>query len=142
MGTVREIRGTNVVLRLFDNSSQMTYFFNGKRYSGIMIGSYVGIKRGHYTIVVKIEKEYAQDILHDTTIQEFSKDRFIREVEAKVIGSFVREKYVSGMVAFPQIFNDVILLPNEQITSIISGENFGGNQPPKNPEAYFTIGEI
>ncbi|MEY8719358.1 ATP-binding protein [Ligilactobacillus murinus] len=142
VGTVREIRGTNVVLRLFDNSSQMTYFFNGKRYSGIMIGSYVGIKRGHYTIVVKIEKEYAQDILHDTTIQEFSKDRFIREVEAKVIGSFVREKYVSGMVAFPQIFNDVILLPNEQITSIISGENFGGNQPPKNPEAYFTIGEI
>lgn len=135
-------RGTNVVLRLFDNSSQMTYFFNGKRYSGIMIGSYVGIKRGHYTIVVKIEKEYAQDILHDTTIQEFSKDRFIREVEAKVIGSFVREKYVSGMVAFPQIFNDVILLPNEQITSIISGGNFGGNQPPKNPEAYFTIGEI
>lgn len=142
VGTVREIRGTNVILRLFDNSAQMTYFFNGERYSGIMIGSYVGIKRGHYTIVAKIEKEYAQDILHDTTVQEFSKDRFIREVEAKVIGSFVREQYVSGMVAFPQIFNDVILLPNEQITSIISGENFGGNQPPKNPKSYFTIGEI
>lgn len=142
VGTVREIRGTNVVLRLFDNSAQMTYFFNGERYSGIMIGSYVGIKRGHYTIVAKIEKEYAQDILHDTTVQEFSKDRFIREVEAKVIGSFVREQYASGMVAFPQIFNDVILLPNEQITSIISGENFGGNQPPKNPKSYFTIGEI
>ena len=54
VGTVREIRGTNVIIRLFDNSSQMTYFFNGKRYSGVMIGSYIGIKRGHYTIVVKM----------------------------------------------------------------------------------------
>lgn len=142
VGTVREIRGTNVVIRLFDNSSQMTYFFNGKRYSGIMIGSYIGIKRGHYTIVVKIEKEYAQDVLRDTTVQEFSKDRFFRELEAKVIGSFVREKYVSGMVAFPQIFNDVILLPNEQITAIISGESSGNNRPPSNPNSYFTIGEI
>lgn len=142
VGTVREIRGTNVVIRLFDNSSQMTYFFNGKRYSGIMIGSYIGIKRGHYTIVVKIEKEYAQDVLRDTTVQEFSKDRFFRELEAKVIGSFVREKYISGMVAFPQIFNDVILLPNEQITTIISGESSGDNRPPSNPNSYFTIGEI
>lgn len=142
VGTVREIKGTNVVIRLFDNSSQMTYFFNGKRYSGIMIGSYVGIKRGHYTIVVKIEKEYAQDVLRDTAVQEFSKDRFFRELEAKVIGSFVREKYISGMVAFPQIFNDVILLPNEQIISIISGESTGDNRPPSNPNSYFTIGEI
>lgn len=142
IGTVREIKGTNVVIRLFDNSSQMTYFFNGKRYSGVMIGSYIGIKRGHYTIVVKIEKEYAQDILRDTTIQEFSKDRFFRELEAKVIGSFVREKYVSGMVAFPQIFNDVVLLPNEQISSIISGESVRGDGFPTNLNSYFTIGEI
>jgi hypothetical protein len=142
VGTVREIRGTNVIIRLFDNSSQMTYFFNGKRYSGVMIGSYIGIKRGHYTIVVKIEKEYAQDIFHDTMVQEFSKDRFIREVEAKVIGSFVRDKYTSGMVAFPQIFNDVILLPNEKIGSIISGEGTEDPKPPSDPKSFFKIGEI
>lgn len=142
VGTVREIRGTNVIIRLFDNSSQMTYFFNGKRYSGVMIGSYIGIKRGHYTIVVKIEKEYAQDVFHDTMVQEFSKDRFIREVEAKVIGSFVRDKYISGMVAFPQIFNDVILLPNEKIGSIISGEGTDDPKPPSNPKSFYKIGEI
>lgn len=147
VGTVREIRGTNVIIRLFENSSQMTYFLNGHRYSGVMIGSYIGIKRGHYTIVAKIEKEYAQDIFHDTKIQEFSKDRFIREVEAKVIGSFVREKYISGMVAFPQIFNDVILLPNEKISSIICGdtspeENPTGGNPSTNPELFFKIGNL
>jgi hypothetical protein len=142
VGTVREIRGTNVIIRLFDNSSQMTYFLNGKRYSGVMIGSYIGIKRGHYTIVVKIEKEYAQDIFHDTMVQEFSKDRFIREVEAKVIGSFVRDKYISGMVAFPQIFNDVILLPDEKIGSIISGEGTNDSKPRPNPKLFFKIGEM
>lgn len=147
VGTVREIRGTNVIIRLFENSSQMTYFLNGHRYSGVMIGSYIGIKRGHYTIVAKIEKEYAQDIFHDTKIQEFSKDRFIREVEAKVIGSFVREKYISGMVAFPQIFNDVILLPNEKISSIICGdtsteEDPTGGNPSTNPELFFKIGNL
>lgn len=142
VGTVREIRGTNVIIRLFDNSSQMTYFLNGKRYSGVMIGSYIGIKRGHYTIVVKIEKEYAQDIFHDTMVQEFSKDRFIREVEAKVIGSFVRDKYISGMVAFPQIFNDVILLPDEKIGSIISGEGTNDSKPLPNPKSFFKIGEM
>ena len=147
VGTVREIRGTNVIIRLFENSSQMTYFLNGHRYSGVMIGSYIGIKRGHYTIVAKIEKEYAQDIFHDTKIQEFSKDRFIREVEAKVIGSFVRKKYISGLVAFPQIFNDVILLPNEKISSIICGdtspeENPTGGNPSTNPELFFKIGNL
>lgn len=147
VGTVREIRGTNVIIRLFENSSQMTYFLNGHRYSGVMIGSYIGIKRGHYTIVAKIEKEYAQDIFHDTKIQEFSKDRFIREVEAKVIGSFVRENYISGMVAFPQIFNDVILLPNEKISSIICGdtsteEDPTGGNPSTNPELFFKIGNL
>ena len=92
--------------------------------------------------MVKIEKEYAQDVLRDTTVQEFSKDRFFRELEAKVIGSFVRGKYTSGMEAFPQIFNDVILLPSEQITAIISGESSGDNRSPSNPNSYFTIGEI
>lgn len=147
VGTVREIKGTNIIIRLFENSSQMTYFLNGHRYSGIMIGSYIGIKRGHYTIIAKIEKEYAQDIFHDTKIQEFSKDRFIREVEAKVIGSFVREKYISGMVAFPQIFNDVILLPNEKIASIICGDTSTEEDPTEgnpstNPELFFKIGNL
>lgn len=123
IGTVKEIRGTNVVARLFGNSSQMIYFLNGERYSGVMIGSYIGIKRGHYTIVAKIEKEYAQDTLRDITTQEFSKDRFIREVEVKVLGSYIGGSYYSGIVAFPQIFNDVILLTDKQISTIISGSS-------------------
>lgn len=95
----------------------------------------------------RLKKNTLKIFFHDTKIQEFSKDRFIREVEAKVIGSFVREKYISGMVAFPQIFNDVILLPNEKISSIICGDTSTEEDPTEgnpstNPELFFKIGEL
>ncbi len=56
---------------------------NGKRYSGVIIGSYIGIRRNDYIIIGKIEKEYAEDVLNDPTKQEFKKERFIREIEIK-----------------------------------------------------------
>ena len=40
-------------------------FINGERYSGVIIGSYVGIKQGQYVIVGQIEKESAIDSLND-----------------------------------------------------------------------------
>ncbi|GFK21215.1 ATP-binding protein [Tetragenococcus halophilus] len=121
VGSVREIKGTVVIVRLFENTSQLIYFFNGEKYSGIIIGSYIGIVRGQYTIVGKVEKEYAYDLLKDSSIQEFRKDRFVREIEVKIIGSFKGNTYESGMVAFPQIFNDVILLSEKQKKEIIGG---------------------
>ncbi|MEQ7214907.1 MULTISPECIES: ATP-binding protein [Enterococcus] len=121
VGAVREIRGTSVLIRLFENTSQLVHFFHGEKYSGIIIGSYLGIVRGQYTIVGKVEKEYAYDQMKDSTVQEFRKDRFVREIEVKIIGSFKRNEYKSGMVAFPQIFNDVILLSDSQKGKIIGG---------------------
>lgn len=121
VGAVREIKGTAVLIRLFENTSQLVHFFKGEKYSGIIIGSYVGIIRGQYTIVGKVEKEYAYDQLKDSSIQEFRKDRFVREIEVKIIGSFKGNDYKSGMVAFPQIFNDVVLLSESQKERILAG---------------------
>ncbi|MCF1619999.1 ATP-binding protein [Tetragenococcus koreensis] len=121
VGSVLEIKGTVVIIRLFENTSQLMYFFNGEKYSGIIIGSYIGIVRGQYIIVGKVEKEYAYDLLKDLSVQEFRKDRFVREIEVKIIGSFKGNVYESGMVAFPQIFNDVVLLSEKQKKKIIGG---------------------
>ncbi|MDT2052328.1 DUF87 domain-containing protein [Enterococcus faecalis] len=121
VGAVREIKGTAVLIRLFENTSQLVHFFKGEKYSGIIIGSYVGIIRGQYTIVGKVEKEYAYDQLRDSSTQEFRKDRFVREIEVKIIGSFKGNEYKSGMVAFPQIFNNVVLLSESQKEGILVG---------------------
>ena len=138
IGTVKEIRGTSVIIRMFNNSSQLSYFINGERYSGIIIGSYIGIKQGQYVIVGQIEKESAIDNLNDIENITFSKKRFVREFTVKIIGAFNREKYTQGMVAFPQIFNDVILLSDSQIASIISGDSKKDEKSAK----YLKIGNI
>lgn len=138
IGTVKEIRGTSVIIRMFNNSSQLSYFINGERYSGIIIGSYVGIKQGQYVIVGQIEKESAIDNLNDIENITFSKKRFVREFTVKIIGAFNGKKYTQGMIAFPQIFNDVRLLSDIEIAAIISGDN------PKNENSkkYLKIGSI
>ena len=138
IGTVKEIRGTSVIVRMFNNSSQLSYFINGERYSGIIIGSYVGIKQGQYIIVGQIEKESAIDNLNDIENITFSKKRFIREFTVKIIGAFTGNKYTQGMVAFPQIFNDVILLSDTEIAAVISGDN----QKDEDSEKYLKIGSI
>ena len=138
IGTVKEIRGTSVIIRMFNNSSQLSYFINGKRYSGIIIGSYVGIKQGQYVIVGQIEKESAIDNLNDIENITFSKKRFVREFTVKIIGAFNGKKYTQGMVAFPQIFNDVRLLSDTEIAAIISGDN----PKNKNSRKYLKIGSI
>lgn len=140
IGTVREIKGTKAIIRMFENTSQIVHLYNGERYSGIMIGSFVGIKRGQYIIVGKVEKEYAFDLLNDVKTQVFSNERFVREIEIKIIGSFKNMKYISGMVAFPQIFNDVILLSDKQTRIVVGGG--GKNTPNDGLPPSFSIGKL
>lgn len=144
VGTVREIKGTTIVIRMFENSNQLYYFFNGKRYSGVVIGSFIGIRRSEYIIVGKVEKEYAFDTLNDPSIHEFRKDRFVREVEVKILGNIYDNKYTMGISAFPQLFNDVLLLSDSQKELIIdfNGDtiNEGGDDTFKIPSMI--IGKI
>ena len=129
VGIVKEIKGTNTIIRMFDNSNQIFQFYEGEKFSGVMIGSYVGIKRGQYTIVAKVEKEYAFDRFNDLKDLSFSKNRFIREIEGKIIGSFKNGIFKQGIVAFPQVFNDVILLSADLQSQIIQDDTIESDFP-------------
>ena len=37
VGAVREIKGTAVLIRLFENTSQLVHFLKGEKYSGVII---------------------------------------------------------------------------------------------------------
>ncbi|OYR95414.1 ATP-binding protein [Lactobacillus taiwanensis] len=139
VGAVKEIQGTSVIVRMFDDADQLSYFINGKRYSGVLIGSYIGIRRGQYLIIGLIEKESAIDNLNDIENRTFSKKRFIREFTLKIVGAFHHKKYIQGMVAFPQIFNDVVLLSDEQINVIIAG---GKAENKEKSYDYLKLGKI
>lgn len=134
VGTVIEIKGRIANIRMFENSNQLYHFYNGQRYSGASIGSFVGIKRNKYIIIAKIEKEYAYDRHNNNKVQEFEKDRFVREIEVKILGSLYKEEYEAGLGVFPQLFNDVILLSEKQKTLVIQTKEPDSPDSPSVPE--------
>lgn len=90
VGEVVSVRGTQVTLRIFDESSLETIYFDGKKYKGVSIREYIGIKRGFCLIVCVIEGEYLDENRFDI---DNNKKQYIRKVEVKPIGYFDRGKF-------------------------------------------------
>ncbi|MGK0547655.1 hypothetical protein ACSEE7_19350, partial [Halomonas cupida] len=70
VGEVIEVNGVKVVLRIFDESSKDTLFYNGDKYKGISIREYVIIRRGFRDIVCRVEGEYLDEKRFETDNQK------------------------------------------------------------------------
>lgn len=123
VGFIIEITGVKVKARMLSNSNDLTYYKNGKRYRGVGIGEYVGIRRGPYKLVGKVEHEYLNDLEKDPNRQEFTPNRFIREVDISIVGAFKDDKFYFGITIFPQIFAEVTLLKSEEIFQVLTGNS-------------------
>lgn len=123
VGNVIEIDGIKVVGRMNQNTNHLKYFYEGEYYRGVNIGEYLGIIRGPYIIVGKVVKEFLNDKFDKENSQEFKLNRFIRNIEINIIGTFINEKFIMGIKAFPLIYNEIILLSEDQIRKIIFGED-------------------
>ncbi|VEL95967.1 hypothetical protein ALT761_00926 [Alteromonas sp. 76-1] len=117
VGEVIAVRGTQVTLRIFDESSLETMFHDGKKYKGVAIREYIGIKRGFYLIVCIVEGEYLDEKRFEL---EDEKIQYIRKVEAKPIGYFEQSKFKDGIKLMPMIKDKAYLLNDSQVTSIFS----------------------
>lgn len=120
VGNVISVKGINVEILMNSNTNTLTYFYDGKTYRGITIGEYVGIIRGPYKIIGKVEKEFLNDKINDVEDQSYILNRFKRIIEIKIIGYFYKEKFYFGIKFLPMIFNEVILLNNEEKENIIN----------------------
>lgn len=129
VGFIIEITGVKVKARMLSNSNDLTYYKNGKRYRGVGIGEYVGIRRGPYKLVGKVEHEYLNDLEKNPNRQEFTPNRFIREVDISIVGAFKEDKFSFGITIFPQIFAEVTLLKSEEIFQILTGNSQKINSP-------------
>lgn len=128
VGNVVSIDGLRITARMNENTNMLTYFYNGETYRGISIGEYVGIIRGPYKLVGKVEKEYLEDNIRDYNNQTYENGRFIRNIELSVIGSFLNGKFEFGIRCFPMIFNEVVLLKDTEIYQIIQGNSISLNK--------------
>ncbi|MCU8036437.1 MULTISPECIES: ATP-binding protein [unclassified Shewanella] len=117
VGEVVSVRGTQVTLRIYDESSLETMYHDGKKYRGVSIREYIGVKRGFCTIVCIIEGEYLDEKRFEL---EDNKIQYIRKVEAKPIGYFERSKFKDGIKLMPMIKDKSYLLNERQVVSIFS----------------------
>ncbi|AGQ92413.1 nucleotidyltransferase [Vibrio parahaemolyticus O1:Kuk str. FDA_R31] len=122
VGEVIAVRGTQVTLRIYEESSLETIFHDGNMYKGVSIREYIGIKRGFCLIVCVVEGEYLDEKrfeLDDTKIQ------YIRKVEAKPIGYFEQGNFIDGIKLMPMIKDEAYLLNESQVLKVFSQANDG-----------------
>jgi len=129
VGEVVAVRGTQVTLRIFDESSMETLYYDGKKYKGVSIREYIGIKRGFNIIVCIVEGEYLDENRFE---KEENRVQYIRKVDVKPIGYFQQKQFFDGIKLMPMIKDKAYLLNEFQVTQIFSQDNDGN----------FIIGEM
>lgn len=122
VGEVIAVRGTQITLRIFDESSLETMFYDGKKYKGVSIREYIGIKRGFCLIVCIVEGEYLDEKRFEF---DDNKIQYIRKVEAKPIGYFEQNQFKEGIKLMPMIKDEAYLLNESQVIKIFSQTNDG-----------------
>ncbi|WP_281716226.1 ATP-binding protein [Alteromonas sp. CyTr2] len=117
VGEVIAVRGTQVTLRIYDESSLETLFFEGKEYKGVSIREYIGIKRGFCQIVCIVEGEYLDENRFE--IDDIKK-KYIRKVDVKPIGYFEQASFSDGVKLMPMIKDKAQLLNENQLIKVFS----------------------
>lgn len=122
VGEVIAVHGTKLVLKIDEQSSKETLFYEGDKYKGVSIREYLSIQRGFRDIICTVEGEFL-----DESRTEFrdGKQTFVRKVEARPIGYFDQTGFNQGIKFLPMIQDTAHLLSEERIRSIFDREADG-----------------
>jgi len=115
VGEVISVEGTKISLRIFDESSLDTIYWNGKRYNGVSIREYISIRRGFRDIVCIVQGEYLDE---RRTTEDFAKVSYIRRVELKPVGYFDGDDFCEGIKYLPMIKDSAYLIADDDVRKI------------------------
>lgn len=115
VGEVIAVHGTKVVLKIDEQSSKETLFYEGEKYKGVSIREYLSIQRGFRDIVCMVEGEFLDE---GRTEMHEGRQTFVRKVEARPIGYFDSSGFTQGIKYLPMIQDAAHLLSEEKIRSI------------------------
>lgn len=113
VGEVIEVRGTKILISVYDESNKETLFHKGEKYKGISIREHLIIRRGFRDIVATVEGEF----LDEKKPNEDGTD-YLRKVELKPIGFFQDGSFFEGIKYLPMIKDSVHLVSEEMISQI------------------------
>ncbi|WP_188008058.1 ATP-binding protein [Photobacterium damselae] len=125
IGEVISVKGTNIVVELYEESNKETLFYNGEKFNGVSIQEFILIRRGFKDIVARVQGEYLDERLRDE-----ESDCYIRKVELVPIGYFQFNEFHEGIKHLPMIRDIAYLMSDTQVKSI-----FG------KPDDHFIVGE-
>lgn len=120
IGYVIEIQGKNIIIETNHQSNDLTYFYNGEIFRGPCVGQYIGILRGPYLLVARIEREFLDNRTNKNTDISYKELGISRKLEVSLIGFFDNKSFNIGIIAYPMIYNNVIMLNDYQISKIIN----------------------
>ena len=129
VGEVIAVHGTKLVLKIDEQSSKETLFYEGEKYKGVSIREYLSIQRGFRDIICIVEGEYLDE---SRTEMQDGRQTFVRKVEARPIGYFDRFGFTQGIKYLPMIQDAAYLLPEEKIRSIFD----------RNADSDFRVGTM
>jgi DNA helicase HerA-like ATPase len=121
IGEVISVKGTNIIVKLYEESNKETLFYNGEKFNGVSIQEFILIRRGFKDIVARVQGEYLDERLKDE-----ENGCYIRKVELVPIGYFLFDEFHEGIKHLPMIRDIAYLMNDTQVKSIFgkADDNF------------------
>lgn len=119
VGEVIAVSGIRISLRIFEDSSQETIFYDGVKYRGVSLREHISIQRGFIDIVCLVEGEYLDERRMDADAE---RTQYIRKVDMRPIGYIVDDKFFEGVKYMPMIRDKASLLSERMVGKIYGTE--------------------
>lgn len=119
VGEVISVSGVRISLRIFEDSSQETIFYEGVKYRGVSLREHVSIQRGFIDIVCLVEGEFLDEKKLEADAE---KTQYIRKVDVRPIGYIVDDKFFEGVKYMPMIRDKASLLSEHMVGKIYGTE--------------------
>lgn len=129
VGEVISVKGTKIVLKIYEDSGKDTLFFKGSKYKGVSMREHLLIQRGFIDIICIVEGEYLDESSFEI---ERNNRNYIRKVEVKAIGYYKGGKFFEGIKYLPMIKNSAFLMAEDKIVGIYS----------RKKDSHFVIGKM
>lgn len=115
VGEVIAVTGIKISLRIFEDSSHETIFYDGVKYRGVSLREHISIQRGFIDIVCLVEGEFLDERKVDA---DGEKNLYIRKVDVRPIGFIVDGIFKEGVKYMPMIRDKASLLSEPMVGKI------------------------
>lgn len=119
IGEVISVKGTNIVIELYEESNKETLFYDGVKFHGVSIQEFVLIRRGFKDVVARVQGEYL-----DERFKSEESNYYIRKVELVPIGYFQSDKFFEGIKHLPMIRDIAYLMSDDQVKKIFGKSDY------------------